>query len=524
MDWKLPDGSDLCWTAPLEPQDGRLKVLWIEDDKQNKVLRGGALDDFRDWFSVFVVGGPDELKTLLALAERDEGRAGEGGGIYCRPASPFDIYLADFRLCDALPDCTLQHHLGAGLHAPSAGFLLSILTAMRWPQHPQGIIPYSGHDEEFGQIWRLARHLFPPGVQVTWREDLGKAGHGGPDKRLRLSAPMYRVVLGDALDKGLVHVPYGERERWEERLEDAGQTLDAREQMWFVGEYGARPFRLGALFFEHVENEVVPTDVVREWMATIPVADPVERQARDLAEFYWCISRDEISRMIYGIARQLALGVSVDVPDYDPPAIPRLDSRKQGGPDGIRRVRLAIIFVILREHAVRALGSDPRLPSQKQGLSREANQFRRKLLELQRQRPTGEDVAERFKEFAEEDGAREDYYDELMEEIADRFDREMDDPLSALQVGPIEEADIVQLIDPFPGTWRPGLTLARDKALGKALQRLCPEKDSAPFLLKELIEGDGSQITEVERLCASRYARELMPSQDDWPSWLGGKR
>ena len=49
------------------------------------------------------------------------------------------------------------------------------------------------------------------------------------------------------------------------------------------------------------------------------------------------------------------------------------------------------------------------------------------------------------------------------------------------------------------------------------------DMDGVPTLdVRALLSGDASSLTPAELLCAKGFAREMMPSEEDWPSWLRG--
>jgi hypothetical protein len=85
----------------------------------------------------------------------------------------------------------------------------------------------------------------------------------------------------------------------------------------------------------------------------------------------------------------------------------------------------------------------------------------------------------------------------------------------------LTELDMVPLVDPFPTAWDGALSLDEGSKIGKGLSRL--DMGDVPTLdVRGLLSGDASSLTPAELLCAKGFARELMPSEEDWPIWLRG--
>ena len=507
-------------TTPLSAGDGRLKVLWLDDTIDRIAPWAGAALDFEPWFSLVYATHPRDVTELI---DDSASRGGPTDGrrlLYDLEGAPFDVYLVDFRLCDKIDDgCMLEEHLEAGLHAPSAGLLVGILTALRWPRHPQALVPYSGYDEEFGQIWRLARQFCPPTISVLWDDSVTK-GTRDQKSLLNLLPVQCRVALGNAVRSAEVVMPLKERDRWETLLADnAGQTIPAEEKIWLFTECGARPYLAGALFHDVLDelNRTVPETDVRAWISTLPVADSVEREARRLAEFYWKLRWNEMSQDVYSIVRALKQDVEVPGLQPNPPSYPWLCSWKrkgEGRDTSVRRIRLAILFLFLREH-------EDRIRHRRQHAD-VPDEIRRLLEVIRDDDREIEELLGDLENSARLDGCLERYHDLIASFLEFVESGALTDPIRDIIAGrelDVAEADIVQLVDPFPTAWDTPLSLDEGLKIGRGLTRL--DIDDVPSLnMKDLLAGDGSSLTPAEFLCARRFARELMPSEEDWPRWL----
>jgi hypothetical protein len=508
-------------TTDFKPGDGRLKILWI-DDRYHELVPGPAgLEEEMKWFSLVCASGPDDVKALMSKAEEDARAGRHHRPEYELTGLPFDIYLTDFRLCDKKNGgCDAETHLVKGLHAPSAGFLLGLLTTLRWPEHPQGVIPYSAYDEEFGQIWRLCAPVCPPSVNVLWDERVTK-GNREKFELLRLVAPRYRSALYDGLRAEVIQMPFGERDRWESIVADA-DSVSAQEKAWFVGEYGLRPFLIGALFYDQLDkkNNCVPTTVVREWLSEIPLNDPLEREARRLADFFWELRSSDYSRNVYAFIREFKAGRERPPQLAEKPASFRwlLDFKHSHETSICRKMRLAVLFLLLREHATR-------LQRPWWHLSPDAERVLEGIGRLRQESPRPvEEVFAAFRDRAEEIGC-EDEVDQVLAEIKIFYADALQDPIAVLTEQPnmsLSEYDVVRLVDPLPSGWDITLSLDKGKKVGKGLSRLKLSDDAPEFDVKKLLEGNASLLSRAERLAAQRYARELLPSSTNWPAWLSG--
>lgn len=566
--------SYIHWTPPFQAHDGRLKVLWIED-APNTILPKNKRG-IEEWFSIVCVTGPLALKQLIAHSGSEQQPADADLFAYKLRGLPCDAYITDFRLCDKRNEgCQLEEHITVGLHAPSGGFLLGLLTALHWPKHPQSIIPYSGYDEEFGQIWRLASVVCPPTVNVLWDEGSGKGGRD-TNRLIRTISPEYRKALKNAFELGLIYMPLAERDRWEQTVHEAltvdpsklacskcngdlrithsdqaavtvecnschysskvtpdrcgddRNRISADVRLWIVGEYGAREFLIGALFYDlrNTRTNSVPATAVCDWLVRdVPTADPIERQARVLAEWYWIMRRSPLSQAVYKNIRQHHLGAPLD-PDL-PPNPPGFDSlfkwKKASG--GNQLVRLAFLFLLLREHRAQlkprreALSNDEKVQldlykkvSTKYGTLAEMLHGMADILlnaDLKESRGQAIEVTAGFE-------AMQALLNEI--EATERiggmplFDKTLADDsysqLIAQSEAVLSGARILQLLNPLPTTWDLPLTLDKGTTIGKALARLWCE-DVREFDIDRFLKGQMNVITQAESLAACKFSSNI---------------
>ena len=509
-------------TAQLEPGDGRLKVLWLDDTIDRVAPWAGAALDYEPWFSLVYVTHPADMTQLI---DESEGRCvlGDSGRLlYDLEGAPFDAYLVDFRLCDKIDDgCMLEAHLEAGLHAPSAGLLVGILTALRWPKHPQALVPYSGYDEEFGQIWRLTQQFCPSTISVLWDDSITK-GTRDQKSLLKLLPVQCRKALASAVASSEAVLPLREHDRWDELLDEKnGDAIPATEKIWFSTECGVRPYMLGSLFHDVLDEaaQAVPAADVRAWLSSLPVTDPIVRQARRLAQFYWKLRWNDISQDIYSVMRELRQGVEMPGLQPSPPSYPWLCHWKRKGnarDDSVQRIRLALLYLYLLEHEDRI-----RRRRQQVVIPEEVRRF----LEVVRDDNRNvEELLEDLQNAARLSGCLDKYHELIGEFLEFVESGVLTDPIRGIVADrdlDLSELDIVRLVDPFPTAWDGALSLDEGSKIGKGLTRL--DMDGVPTLdVRGLLAGDASSLTPAELLCARAFAREIMPSEEDWPSWLRG--
>ena len=505
-------------TRPLEAGDGRIKVLWLDDTIERIAPWGSARLDYEPWFSMVYATHPSDVSDLVRQSARVGGERSYSGLQYKAPGVPFDVYLLDFRMCDKVDDgCLLEEHLEAGLHAPSAGFLVGMLTALRWPNHAQAIIPSSGYAEEFGQIWRLAEQFCPPSVHVLWDDSVTK-GRRSQESLMRLLPQQCRGALRVSMEAQAVCLPLKERDRWEALLQvNDDSSVRADEMIYLTGDYGVRPYLIGALFHDHLdeENLTVPVQPIRDWISELPVADSIETEARRLAEFYWKMRWTDISRSVYAVGRERRNGRKIPGLPEKPASYPWLCSKMRSDKSK-RRNRLAILFLLLRDHDYRV-----KRRLHRDGLS---DACKRLLKMITYDLESIEDLLEDLRTQAWAHGYAEMYNDLIAEFLEFVGDLPFIDPIREIFDDwdlDVSEADVVRLLDPLPPTWDVPISLDVAKKIGKGLTHL-NIGDTPTLAVKALLAGDGSSMTPTELFCARRFARELQLAEVDWPEWLRG--
>jgi hypothetical protein len=510
--------------------DGKIKLLWL-DDNYGGVDPGSK--EYGPWFSLTCASGPEEMAELIPSLPAATNRQG-----YSIQGLPADVYLADFRLCDSKDRCQSKQHSQSGIHAPSAGFLICLLTGLRWPDHPQTIIPYSAYEREFGDIWTLCREHCPRAIHVLWDQSVTK-GTRNVAQIFSLVAPQFRETLLTSVNEGIVNIPLRERDRLL-KLCASGATCKATEQILTVGEFGWRSFLLGSMFHDLLEGEKhepskahLRTSVLSEWLNKITAIDPIEEEARLLADSYFALRSDPMSVLVYKLIRQYRVAGKSDVSEVyssPPPSFPWICAWNRGA-NGDQRVRLAILFLLVRAHAEKT-------PSTRMGTSNSGGLWQR----VESLRSSYKDPKAAFEKLAEVavSGNYGKGGENLLEKYNDFIERlaesgavlkEIEDPFAmVLPPLPLSQTDVVQLLDPFPESWDATLSLDSSKKIGKGLFRLDP-----PLNLVSLLEGkvqvskaqagqarkgDTAALTEAEFDAVRRYAREFLPARDLWPQWL----
>ena len=157
----------IVYCTPQFAHDGRIKILCLDDEVADRIAKEDHYPDvtkrYSPYFAISGVLSLPDLRDVIASSGRYPSKYG-----YDRIEAPYDVYLLDFRMCDSKEDCRLREHIESGVHAPAAGLLAGMLTALRWPTHPQAIVPYSGHGlEEIGDVWHLCRGFCPESIHLV---------------------------------------------------------------------------------------------------------------------------------------------------------------------------------------------------------------------------------------------------------------------------------------------------------------------------------------------------------------------
>lgn len=527
----------------LVPGDGRLKILWIEDNPDQYLPEYvGELDK---WFSLLWVSSPVAAKALLHASQGgDLASQTDSHGVYASRGLPCDGVISDFRLCDGVegsPGCTLKAHEDLGLHAPSAGFLVAVLTSLWYPEHPQCIVPYSAFEREFGQVWALTKQLCPDTLAVKWDERISKSAGVDRDSEavLRHAVAQYRDALSGCIRKGHLDIPPKQFDTWSQAVRGSGD-VDATEKIWLTTPYGLRPYLIGALFFDASNGQKVPCAKIAEWLKALPEPSDVEEQeARRLASCYFALRCSEESQFVYRGLYCKRNGLLQGTLPEQLNAFPALNEYAKGkGEQNKRIVRLAMLYLLLREHAART-----------STLSESAEQFLCAVTGLRLSGGISDaDIAEELAKYAQKaddgkSGACRDslsLLDKLGEALAEVESnpvavQRLQDLKTAIGLASANGEDVwarhirgadvgitddvvIQLLDPLPATWEQPLTVNTSHTVFKWWSRAW--SGSEQYNIMDLVRGDSEHISPSEQLRARRYARQLGLLHNQWPAWL----
>jgi len=572
--WRSLDAGE----AASFPLGGRLRVLFIDDEPDPRWERDPVFDRY---FVTVSVSDSASLQRLIVEGEPTEFFPDARGLL------PADLYLADLNMCSdfgLFGHCASANHLRQGLHAPSAGLLMALLTAMRSPRHPQAIVPYSATGESQAQVWNVSQRFCPPAVHVVWNEAVTRGNTPVKEVRWLLSAA-YRDALAMGVADAAVHIPMDERDRWTKRLAAASVSeIDAAECIELVFDSGSRRVMLGALFFDALDRTgtpSVPSSVVRDWISSIPAdADPLAGESLALAQAYWNMRNSPVSRSLYqeiwirsrtkhggkdagkesgrkgSASESVSSGSGTTVNDADAvpsgpamPVFPSLLEWKQGK-HGRSLVRLAFIYLLLFEYLVRLDAVDavtdeheevrdeweravPRLQAMKVANRPAEHQpeinVDAVLAEVCKRLASKYEVEWRDTNIAAK-------FADLQRRVADslvlfalRAPYEHDPleaPFGEDDAGtPLSELAVIQLVDPLPLTPPVSLTLDTGKGLGDKLGRLWSSKgDSDRTSEYKLLLGGKAiakrLLSESELLCARHFLMDRRVTNADWPEWL----
>ena len=518
-------------TAPYS-NDGRLNILVVDD------MAGGTLplptneldprlgDDsrpFSPWMSITLIGELDDIGQLenrpVASNQLDELRQGP---------RPFDVYILDYRLCDSQDHCKDMSHQLNGSHHPAAGLLAGVLAAQKWPHHVQALIPWSAYTGDAVGFWAVYSRVQADSLTIT---DPGKINKT-TDNNLQLvlhrhAAPTFRAALKRGLIDGKVAMPMGEYERVTGLLHDGDDWIDAETTIGYSTAEGLRDFKLGSLFFDLKKRisgrPSVPVNAVRELVGSVQRSDPIYQRARQLAELFWMLRMTDLSHQYYAAIRHNRMPEFETTMPWIGHHMWRL-SRTERNRDGIRSLRLAILFLLLFEYRLRlnaAKLTDGMFDEKSFGVLRyldhayhtqdidSLGEFMNDSAEAAEVLPT----IEKIKKMNESIRAK---------GIASALD------LVTLQL-PLTECDIVQLFDPLPAPsgGEYASSLAKGSKIRAGLERLLDgEAIGAPGRTLAIatlplcdVRAARAMLLEEEWLHVSRFARELLATEE-LPTWL----
>jgi hypothetical protein len=546
-DWYFPKGL-----REAQPDDGRLRVLWVEDNRHIIPSNWGP---FAEWLSVVVVESTIGMRNLVDAAKEAQRTRGGQAGENVLFSLPSDVYVTDFRLCKKVNQgCNDSHHESSGMHAPSAGFLLGVLTALHWPDYPQAIVPYSTEPKEFGQIWQLSKLVCPPSIVVSGRNE-GKADLQslGPEAALaesdqpskamdvdtghvlRRSSQLFRKAIDAGMQSGSIYMPLAEHDQLRTLIAGAPAGIAAHQRFALVGEFGVRSVLIGALFLGEmmVDRPVVPAKVVEEWLDTIPLVDPLVRKARDISAWYWHLRSLQASKYMYQIIRDRTEGRVDAITLPSPPHVEWLFKyMKKKRTDGLRLARLSLLFLMIREWHARELAK-----VKKRLIDERVLKVYSRLL-AQREINEDEDVVfASIAELAIEEGWELDTAEEYLANAEALF-------LSGLGMGtdsagvssviddyvlgkcgvdndPTSDVTLIRLVDPLPGTYDVPLDLNSNRYT-KNFASLWSSTGRGITPFRNLLDGDASCLESSERIAIRHFASELMPKGYgfEWPPFV----
>jgi hypothetical protein len=508
------------------PSEGKLQVL-ILDDLASALASPLALRNLRDWFDFVVAEAPHHVfaaSSGAALEGAIAKRAAEQiGGAAVDTA--FDIYLADMRLC-ANDDgtCTNRIHLETGLHTQGAGFPACLMWAIRSPRHPQVIVPYSVTPAQFQDTLKLCRSIKPRTIYFAVEEHVDNKTGTSLNTVLSKALPSVRenLLLSHEMD---CYVPIAERERISSLLQGGDGEVDANERINVRYGLQSHPIKIGCLFFDYLDAdaETVPAVRVQEFVDALPLVDPVEFQARELAAAFHLSAYTKQSTGLHSIARQTR--VSLDAETNGRVA------RSQTKPiwykytrtsEEVQVIRLAVIFgliLLLRHdpihHIISEIGglegetlepyrlvafSDEELNEKVIDGTLRTNSLRDLI---------GPVVGALDKAGRKKAGA---FLRDNLEEIC-RASNSIEDLISDPQ-DPLM-SQFVRFLDPFPGRPSQPPSLAAEDRWAKGME-------SVGFDVAQLRKLTPHPMSAFERVAALRFVGDVLPPGAPLPRWISG--
>jgi hypothetical protein len=506
------------FTRPFEI-DGRLKIFWLDDNRDSLMTDERKLvsesQGFSPWFSITSGENLSDLKEVRDSCPRKPYILD-----YDLLEAPFDIYILDFRLCDGKEHCQNPEHSTSGLHAPAAGLLGGMLAAMEWPDHTQAIIPYSGYPEEIGDVWHLCRNFAPPCVHVA-EEVMAKDRSDFQGLLSKVVAANYRQALIKAIATGRARIPAGEIRRIASYRAGGDDAMSAEHELQVTTAYGLRGFKLGALFFDLMDKKAktIRVDLIfSQLLDRIETDTPVFAKALLLSDLFWTLRISNFSHKKYdSIISGQPIDGGIGFPWIGDRQW-RSGSKKPAlVQEGKRVVRLAILLLLLREHAMRS--AFRKIPVDEKSLE---------LLKIIVERFNPDDDGDGIIEFlSNRDGAPDQIFKGLLDaqaELEFSTGASMIDLIYARQA--ITELDIVRLVDPLP-TNSDIKSLDAGQKIGNALPNfLLGENVGEPgrdIDMRALLTCDATHsrkmLTDEEWSSLQRYSLELVKTGDK-PLWL----
>jgi CheY-like chemotaxis protein len=481
----------------------QLKILWIEDKPNENISNVVKRSLEQRGFRIEVTTSPEEVAKLYRDARERASRA-KGSLLYQLEGAPFDIVIADLKLDERYGGVE-----SGAARAPTAGLTTAVLAALNCPDHPAAIVPYSAYDDQFGFQYQLLSLLAPSTIQMLHDERINKSRE--LDVLVSAAVRTFREeAIYRALQEATVAVDMSEIDRL--RVQSSRDAnLDEDEAVALRTPWGLRDIALKALFADAGSARGdVPCAALREWLDHIAVANisPEDTYARYLADLFWRVANSGLSGFRYYIARRLGRGEKVEaLSEVDLRSKPfgwtwpwLLGGRWRRKPADIRSLRLAVLFLILREESRRAI-----------------NRLDFGTLEVERVRglitfaeAKGRDSIERRESLPGDiaqivhDLDKDAEWGALMEQIEKSQPEELSE---ALQSRRMEAEDVLRLLDALPEKWAPNLTLSTGEDVGRQLARLTfGENDKQGLHVAAMLAGDGSCLTDSEVIASKRYA------------------
>jgi hypothetical protein len=518
------------FTEPFVQDDGRLKVLWLDDKAHREEMliketrtRLESSKTYTPWFAITGVGGLADLREL-----KDNPAVAPPSLAYDRLEAPYDVYILDFRLCDAKERCSIESHK-YGMHAPAAGLLAGMLTALQWPLHPQAIIPYSGYPEEAGDVWNLCWQFRTDGVHLADFETT-KTKQNFDDLLSAKVASAYRIALEEAFHAGKSAIPDGQRERLLAIIDKAGEWVDANTEIKLSTVYGLRTFKLGALFFDLSESldegPVVPSSAVRTLLQTAQRSDPLYRRARQLAKLFWALRLSEHSHQAYAAIGQGKVPLLDETFPWIGDATWR-PSRTEKNVEATKVIRMAILFLVVFEYRLRLTSAEFGLSDMQLKVLSAFNLISHGRLDIDTLTRYCDGSPDALEALLSLESVS---HQAKATAMSERLD------LLALRL-PLREQDLVQLLDPVPkprgGHRKPtayAKSLATGEKIGNGLVKLLDgETVGAPgrtidlgALLLSDAAGARTMMLDAEWEAVKRVAAEML-KEDEMPTFLSDR-
>lgn len=498
--------------------DTKLKVLWIEDKPDVVIQKLGTAS--RQVVELFGAKSPSEVRQHL------------------RGSTPrFDVFITDFRLTDAPKPQNGRGQANAsavggeaveeepGLYAPSAGFLIGLLYALNFPERPSVILPYSIYPEEFGEIWNLARTFAPTAVRIVNVNVVTKIQE--PRVVISMASAEFRKAIIAWGDDGRITFRTDEIEAY--RGKQADSLVAVNEGLTIITAQEARILNIGAIFLDadEIREDGVPARLVHEFLDQLSVQTEEEKSARVISQQFIKRAESELSEAMYErVYTQFDRGDPIYV-ERVPDHVPWLGVRQPDEGYSLLDRRNAFLFILVYIYARYAL---PSMLLEQLGHDDEddlnisqAEDVIRKIYRLDIFGVVGNGLRELIAS-ANLDGRT------PLDEMLDELDRQRANLAGGERL--LFQRLIQRYVNPCPENAEKIVPSIRAEGfIGKGLRRLLdyPRDSQTPEgsrnrLHSGVLAGpgfDGRPCLNTESLQVPLcYAREQLPPNSKWPSWL----